>query len=275
MTERETRDESSRLSEESSATKLDLSRYRTSGLVGHVVELISVPHALRRVIVVTLYLSTAVCAAIGLIFAQAELSGVGWIVLCAYSLIAGFGLGILLGFLRVLSRALASIEELLKITLNITGNAADDYANLQSGTMQMPSAGELVEQVYEEVVLPTIEEAVSEAFGFLGRPILWLYRRSVGAAVRYVIKKMARFTMTQKQETATVEETKQHIGTLSKYSQHIRDYTTQAAEFVHRVSRRIRFFATLPLYIAFFVCLFMAFVPILVVRLFATGEPAE
>jgi hypothetical protein len=275
MTEKETPNESNESSEEIPAAKLDLSRYRTSGLVGNVVELISVPHALRRVIVVTLYLSTAVCAAIGMIFAQATLSGVGWLALCAYSLIAGFGLGILLGVLRVLSRALASIEELLKITLNITENAADDYAKLQSGAIHIPSAGELVEQVYEEVLLPTIEEAVAEAFGFLGRPILWLYRRSVGAAVRYVIKKMARFTMTQKQAVATVEETKQHIGTLAKYPEYIRDYTKQAAALVHRVSRKIRFFATLPLYIAFFVCLFMAFVPIVVLRFFATGEPSE
>lgn len=257
------------------ATKLDLSRYRTGGLVGNLVELISVPHALRRVVVVTLYLTTAVCFAIGVIFYQATLSGIGWLVLCAYSLIAGFGLGILLGFLRVLSRALVSIEELLKITLKITESAADDYANLQSGATRMPSAGELVEQVYEEVLLPTMEEAVSEAFGFIGRPILWLYRRSIGAAVRYVIKKMARFSMTQEQAVATVEETKQHIETLAKYPEYIRDYTKRAAELVHRVSRKIRFYATLPLYIAFFLCLFMASVPILVLRFFATGEPAE
>lgn len=275
MTENRTPVECNETPQGTNPAKLDLARYRTSGLVGNLVELISVPHALRRVIVVMLYLGVAVCGTVALVFIRAELSGIGWLILCGYSLIAGFGLGILLGFLRVLSRALVSIEELLKIALKITENAADDCANLQSGSSRMPSAGELVEQVYEDVLVPTMEEAVSEAFGFIGRPILWLYRRSIGAAVCYVIKKMAQLSTTKEQDAATVEATKQNIAALAKYPEYIRNYTKQAAEFVNHVSQRVRFYATLPLYIAFYVCLFMASVPILILRFFATGEPAE
>jgi hypothetical protein len=52
----------------------------------------------------------------------------------------------------------------------------------------------------------------------------------------------------------------------------MRDYTRRAGEFVHRTGRTVRFYATLPLYVAFVFCLVVATVPILVLRYFATGE---
>lgn len=256
---------------DASATKLDLARYRTSELAGRLVELISVPHAFGRIALVTICIAAAAWLTVTIVFQQAELSGLGWLGLSAYALVIGFVLGVALGFLRVLSRALANIEELLKLMLNITENAANDYTELLDGTTRMPSAGELVEHVYDAVVMPTLDKAVLKAFGFVGQPVLWLYRRSVGAAVHYVIKKMARSAMTDDQAATAVEAAKSYVGTWAAYPEYIRDYTRQAADYVHLVSRRIRFYATLPLYVGFFVSLIVAAAPVVALRFFMTG----
>ena len=273
MTKSESPTDANDTSPDAPPAALDLSRYRTSELVGILVDLVGVPHAIRRVVLVTVVLGAAFCATTGTVFYQATLSRIGWLVLCAYSLAAGFGLGMILGFLRVLSRALASIEGLLKLTLTITENAADDFARLQSGAARMPSAGVLVEQVHEDVLVPTLEVAISRAFGSLSRPLLWLYPRSIGVAVRFLIKKMARTSTASELGEAAVKATTSQVGALARYPEYIKDYTKHAAELVNRVSRKIRVCATLPLYIAFFVCLLTAFVPVIALRFFATGEP--
>ncbi len=160
--------------------KVDLSKYPTGPLVEQISNLISVPAAFRRIMLTMLIVMLAAPHACAFIMPMEELSGLLKTGVYSYAMIAGMGFGILFGILRVISIGMRSVQEILNIIPRITGQAATDYAQLQTGNMRMPTGGELMEQVYDEVVLPTVEKVASSAFGFLGTPLFWAYRRTLG-----------------------------------------------------------------------------------------------
>jgi len=252
--------------------KLDLAQYRTGDLVERLTELISVPKALRKVIATTLLFSSLCVFACFLISYFSELTRLPWLAICAYSLVAGFILGAILGILRIASTALLNVESILGIVLEITRAAATDYEKIQAGEVRMPSGGELVEQVYRDVVSPAIEQAIAGAFGFLGKPLLWTYHRTIGSAVRFMIGRVKRRQLTDQQEQRVSNQAEAGLSTIAAYSETIASYTSSASKIVEDIGNKIRFYAMLPMYVLFSVALLLATIPVLVVWYFATGD---
>ncbi|MFC1597580.1 hypothetical protein ACFL5Q_06555 [Planctomycetota bacterium] len=252
--------------------KIDLAKYRTGDLAEQLIDLISVPKAFRRIAKATsfgAFLSVVACC---LILVYSEMTGVTSLIICAYALAIGLIFGLILAVLRVLAAAAKNIESILQIVFEITGKVATDYEQVQIGKAQLPSGGELVEQVYDGVVLPVMEKAVASAFGVLQAPLLWTYHRTIGWAVRYVVRHVKRREVTAEDEQQLAEEASGGMAVVARYSETIQAYTSSAAELVGNVGNKIRFFAMLPLYIVFFVSLTVAIVPIIVVWCLATGE---
>ena len=79
-----------------------------------------------------------------------------------------------------------SIVDLL---LKTTADVAHDARALHSGDSELPPPSELVFAVYENVIYPIVEQVITGAFGFIGRPILWLYRRTLDRLVRIVVRR--------------------------------------------------------------------------------------
>ncbi len=160
---------------------------------------------------------------------------------------------------------------ILSIVLETTGKVATDYEQLHTGKMRMPSGGELVEQVYDGVVFPVMERVVAKAFGFVGGPILWTYRRTVGLAVRTLVKRVNSKVTNVEQEQDIATSAKEGLAAIAKYSDTINTYTSSAAQYVEGVGSTIRFYAMLPLYVLFAISLALATIPILVVRFVVAG----
>ena len=251
--------------------QIDFTKYQTAALAERLTELLSVPGALRRIAETTflvLILTAFVCS---LIFTFSEITLLPGLVLSAYSLVAGFFLGLLLGLLRILSKTLHNIESILALVLEVTGKVATDYEQVQTGKSQLPSGGELVEQVYTGVVLPALEKVVANLFGPLSTPLLWLYRRTIGSAVHYVVKRVAAIQITSESAQLLKEKTKSGLASVSNYSETITNYTASAMQVVNNIGRKIRFYAMLPTYALFILALVLATAPILVVRYFLSS----
>ena len=246
---------------------IDLAKYRSGDLADRVVDLVGVPKAFRRIAktaALGALLSVVACC---LIFHYSQMTAIPLLVVCAYALVMGVVFGVVLAVLGVLATAAKSVDSILRIVFEITGDVAKDYERIQSGSAQLPSGGELVEQVYEGVVLPVMDKAVAGAFGFLSAPLLWIYHRTVGLGIRYVIKRMARSRPSSEEEQKIAVATTGGMAAVAKDSETIRTYTSSAAELVGSVGGKIRFFAMLPLYVAFAVSLTVAVVPIVLVWL--------
>ena len=270
LSDQSTRAEESSAVGERPVAKLDLSKYQTSELVAQITELISIPSMFGRVILTTFLFALLVVFTCAVIFFYSQLSGVGWVLGCAYALVLGFLFGVLLGVLRAVSKALGNIEAILSLVLTIAKSAAEDYDRLQTGTARMPTGGELVEQVYEEVLLPSLEQAVAGAFWILSRPLLWIYRRTIGRSVRWMIKWCDQQPLTDEQSQQVRQHAEAGLSAVASYSQTIQQYASTAAQYVAGVGRGIRAYAMRPLYIAFTISLSTASLPLLLLRWFVT-----
>lgn len=249
---------------------IDLARYRTGDLAERLTELLSVPEAFRKVamtMLLLLLLSLGVCY---LIHRYADVALLPMLLVSAYSLAMGVVFGFVLGILRVISTALQNVESILRIVLETTGSVSGDYERLQSGAMRLPSGGELVEQVYGDVVMPVIERVVSETFGFLASPLLWTYRRTIGSAVRYLVKRVDR---TQELAHEQHLDPDAEIGSapVAKYTDSIKSYTSSASDLVGTIGTAIHFYALLPVYAMFLLALAVAVIPIVLGVYFGGG----
>ncbi len=250
---------------------IDLAKYRTADLAERLTELISVPQAFRKILTTTCILAVLSTVACYLAHVHSEITLTPLLCISAYSLATGVIFGLVLGVLRILATALQNIESILKIVLEITGMAAMEYEQIQEGTIRLPSGGELAEEVYEGVVLPVMERAVASAFGVLGAPLLWTYRRTAGSAVRYLIKRVSRTKITANDGQAFAQNANSGLAAVAKYSETAKAFTSRASEFVGNIGRKIRLYTILPIYILFLASLAIAAVPILVTRYFTTG----
>ena len=261
-------------SESQQVAKLDLTKYRTRELVAHLTELISIPGAFMKVVLTSFVLMIAVGITVMIMFWNAQLSGLMWILVCAYALLCGATLGPLLGILRVIYAGLGNIEEILKTILSITRQAANDTENLQTGAARLPSGGELVAQIYDGVLMPALEQSIEGVFSVFGTPVLWLYRRTIGSSVRYLIRKVEPPKLTEEQHAEIQQQVEQGITTTAKYSVQIEKYTDRAAEMVGTIGGGIRMYVMRPLFLAYCVLLLVAVLPILFYRWWF-GTPVE
>lgn len=246
------------------ADQFDLSKYRTDELVDQLVELVSVPGAVRKVVATAALVGVLAVVACGLIRSYSQLSLLPWLAVSAYALVASVVIGGLLGILRVLRSALGNIQSLLMQALHITRRAADDYQQVSSGTRKLPTGEELFEQVHSRVLMPAVERAVSKVFGRLASPLLWAYRRTIGSAVSLVIKRASRSPDVAAQHQRIEQMAHSSLGTLSGYSAAVATFTTTASHVVERVGTRLRTFAMFPLWALFAVAVLLACAPLVV-----------
>ena len=254
--------------------KINLADYRTTDLTERVAALLSIPEAFRKVC--TSVLIVGMIAIVGCAVLRIS-TGISWLPLIGiglYCMPASVFCGVLLGILRVMWRALSNIESVLQIVLDITRRVADDYGQLKAGQAQLPSGAELVEQVYDQVLLPVMESAVSSAFSLLGKPLLFVYRYTVGQAVRRLIKAVNRAKTTPETEDNVQQSAETALATGAKYSEKIAAYTKTASEFVNKVARPIWRYVMVPACLLYGLTVVMTSLPaVLIWHMTAPTDP--
>ena len=207
-----------------------------------------------------------------LMFYSAEYSKMAWIGSCAYSLIYAFPLGLLLGILRVVYRGLGNIEHILCIVLETADNVAVDASQLRSGAVGLPSGSELVEKVYDEVVSPSLEKAIRGSFFFLGGPFNFVYQKTIGASVKFMLKRTQSLKLSEEDDREVQQKLENGIYKAADYSASVKAFTSKAAGTVNVIARSIRRFVMTPIFVAYCVLLLVAMVPLLIYR-FWFGKP--
>lgn len=251
--------------------KLDFAKYRSDELGDSLAELISVPGRIITIVrMAALVIAlTAICCYLVRVFA--ELSLIPSLLVCAYSLVMAVYFGVSLGILRVISKALQNIESILQIVLDTTVQVAQDYEQTRTGRMQLPSGGELVEQVYAIVIVPALERAVAKSFRFLSRPILWLHRRTIGAAVHKLVIRVNRSLCTTEEEPQTAVGVAANSEQFKTWFAGVVTFTATASRIAANLGRRLRTYAMLPLYLMFGISVAIAAIPVVAVVYFLGG----
>ena len=170
--------------------RVDLSKYQTDELVDNVSNLLSIPQSLRTVLFTILFSVGSLVIADWILFSFGENSIMGWLVSTVYLLVVGTLLGVFLGVIRVASRLIRSLEQVLVITLETSRSVANDFEEVRQGDKALPTSIEVVEAVYEGVIEQVVQKVLEKSFGLVGMPLIWIYRRTLGGGVRFLIKRM-------------------------------------------------------------------------------------
>lgn len=186
-------------------TKLDLSRYRTDELASKIAEILSVPEAIRTVSKTTSFATIGLLIVNILLYVFVNNALTPWLLSSVYALLAAVPLGFILGLVRVAGRLIDRIEDLLKLTLQTSLAVSHDYQSIQSGEKELPSAADIVAHVYNGIILPIIESTVTNSLGFVGTPLLWVYRYTIGKGIRFLIVRM-KTSLLSDDEQAGVEK---------------------------------------------------------------------
>ena len=246
-----------------SAEELDLSKYKSAELAENILEIVSIPDLFMQIAktaFVAVFIAVAVACTMW-VFAIAE--GLTLFLVTAYAIALAVVFGIVLGILRVVRNSLINVDEVLDHLLKISGFAVDDLSALHSGTQRIPSGDVVLSKVYDDVIMPTVETVVSDSFGFFGKPILWFYRRTIGSAVRYVIKRTATSKVSPEDlETLRTGVVESVTALANDDTSETRLYIARAQRIVDSVGNGLQSYAIRPLLIALTTLLIFALIPI-------------
>ena len=216
---------------------VSLKNYQAGELAGQLAELLSLPDTVIKgglnfggfvVVFLTVY---------NYVVYNVDLGGLWWVLFALFSVPVAIIFGGWFTVFRLAGGMFDSVEEVLRLILKITEQAAKDSEDLKSGQGKMPGGGKMVEEVYEQVALPVMEKVVGERFKFLGKPVFWLYRRTICVAVRKLIK------LTQKkrdEEEVLSRELEEAIEGMGEDRGRIVRFSRRAQGLIGQVSSKTR-----------------------------------
>lgn len=161
-----------------------------------------------------------------------------WLLSSIYALFVATALGFALGLIRVAGLLVSRSERVLQLTLETSREVSLNYRAVRSGGKRMPTSTEIVEHVYEGVILPAMETSVAKSFGIVGMPILWIYRRTIGGGVRFLITRMKTASLTADDQNELERDAGQLIravGEIESTLQKAQGYTCYAAGMLRKM----------------------------------------
>ena len=246
-------------------------------MVDSIVGLISIPSAFLKILLVAMVTLILVCLAYSGLFYSAGLGVLGWLVLLVYAVAVGGVAGICIGVFAVVYGAMGNLESLIRLLIGIAKNASKDYREVSSGKTQMPSAGELIQQTFTQIFLPSLEEAVFKCFGLIGKPVFWIYKRTIASSLRYLLKKVAGESSDAEplaEGTSDNEEPKNQAPseTAEENETKLDRRLNRADQLVGSIGKNLRLVSLVPACLAITTGLFVASIPPLLIRFFFSGD---
>ncbi len=250
--------------------KLDLKKYKTRELVERLIELFGLSNAFWKIATTSLYAIIAMLVVFALIEHLTNLTGLSWIMFGAYSLVIGAVFGFVSGILRIIYGALENTEGILCILVENSDKALQDVSKLRSGEMEMPSGQSIITQMHEDVLIPSIETAISETIGILGAPVLWIYKRSIGMAVKRIVRLASR-SPEDSQAIQKAQENAVELLVASQMDESERSFLIRVRKIIGSIGNGLRNYAILPFFFAFCFLMLLALLPMLIYTYFFFG----
>lgn len=231
-----------------------------------VADLISLPGKLKTVIRWTLIGCLILLAIVAVVFFHR----LPWLLLAAlhgYAFPAGLIAGLFFGIAEMIRRSMNGMLLIVDLLLKTTSDIATDARSLQSGEQTLPPPGELVHAVYKQVIYPIVEQVVPEAFGWLGWPILFVYRLTLDRLVRIVIRRFvsADFDDNEQAKQAIQKSVVAATTPLATNQGVIESTLLWARGKVETVGLGLKLLVMLPCYLIFAMVVGLVLLPIIVV----------
>ncbi len=237
----------------SKRAKIDFAKYRSDELLNAVLDLVDIRGIYVNAIVKILLGALLLGAIGGLAFWFRVQTIWVWIPVVAFCVFAGGFAGGIFGIAEVIRKSLDNMLQVVGLMLEVTKTIARDVASVSDGETEMPTARELVNGVYTEVMLPMVEQAVAEKLGCLGTPVLFLYRLTLGRVMKFVIKVMPDRAVEMLEDGNSVEDTGGQIMSrlkgIAAYEDRITSVLEWTQEKVKGLGGGFRNFVMLPCYI--------------------------
>ena len=263
-------------SESADIQQIDFKKYQTAELFESISELLGLSGKLQSIIRWTVIGCALAMVAIG-IFAFNRFPLLLFLVLFLYGIPAGMSCGGFFGIAETIRRSLTGMLGVIDLLLKITAEVANDARALYAGKAEFPPAGKLVFDVYENVIYPVVEKVVTGALGFVGTPVLWVYRMTFDRMVRLVVKRYIDLSVDEKSEM--VQELKQNAteigGVVGDNETVIVSQLNWARNKVNSVGWWLRILVMIPCYSLFLIAVFLAMIPFLVAAFIAESDDGE
>ena len=174
--------------EQIQVNEIDFSKYRTDELLSEIGDLIYLPNVFLGFCKMVLL---GIFVFLSVLWAVAELKGLETIALytlAAWSIAAGLVGGFFLGLAELVRKSLEGVTKIVGLLVRLTGQVVADQRLVSTGSKKLPPPREMMRQCYEKAVLPSVEAVVKRRFSVLGRMGFWVYRMTLGQAVRTAIR---------------------------------------------------------------------------------------
>ncbi len=254
--------------EETTASPIDFSKYRTPELVTSITDFLSIGDKVIQVgrwaAIGCLVLALVVAA---IFFPKLPL----WVffVVLFYVVPAGLGTGAMFGLAEAIRRSADGMLSIVDLALHETEIIASDVRKLRSGNQQLPPPGALVNQVYDHLIHPIVRDAFFADLGIIGRLLLWLYDRTLHRLIRFVIRRFVPDSYERIPTDEEIETTKELLSAAEKVADNEEAITsglTAAREKIASVGFWLKLLIAAPLYLLFGVGFLLVVVfPLLVI----------
>jgi hypothetical protein len=178
----------------------------------------------------------------------------GWTILVSTVFavgIVGFLTSVLLGVILTVRRLLDEIVHLLDISLEIVGRVMLDIADVQDRGLAL-TAATVLEGVSNEIIVPTIESVINAKLGFLGKPILWVYRGTFVRVTKQAARILVKYGETIDNRFAEEGDKSFAFGdTVEVGAEWSHQFISVAREFASGSARRVKLVLFLPFWALF------------------------
>ena len=173
------------------SNEIDVSNYRTPELAAAIIDLINTPKEIKGLLGTCLIFVLLVPLAIyfGILWLNPDANTAQRWSATLYAIpasgIATFAFWIAEFIRRSFNKILTVVNYILETTKKI----AADYRKVVAGNAKLPPTKQLVNDVYEKLIKKILREAVDEVFGFVGKPIYWVYQATVDRVLKIAIRR--------------------------------------------------------------------------------------
>ena len=232
------------------AATIDFKKYRTPELAVSVTEIVDVRGKLASGFKTAFFSFTGFLLLVGVAFWwRGNLATFSLAI--GYSLFAGAVFSLVMAIAGAVKRSLAEMEQLVGLLFSTTSQIASDIASLGTGSTTLPSARKLIEGVYGDVLLPTVEQVVAKSLGWIGTPVLFAYKLTLGRVVRFAIKCVpdTAFAADEDQLNERAQQVMAELESISDEKENTDKALNWAQRQLEYIGTKARFLVMLPCYI--------------------------
>lgn len=247
------------------AKKIDFKKYRSPELADSVTDIIDVRGKFVGGLKTMFFSFGAFLLLVGILF-WIKGNFATFTLAAGYSIVAGAVFSLVMAIAGVVKRSLSEMEQLVGLLFSTTNQVAQDVSSLGQGDVELPSARELVEGVYGDVLLPAVEQVVAKSLGFVGKPLLFAYRMTLGRIVRKTIKLLPDSALAESSEQLKVkaDSIMKDLKSVGSKKSQIDTTLTWAQDHLGALSTKAKFLVLLPCYVIASIIVLAVSIPLVV-----------